>query len=107
MTISENYKIIFTNDCRKEMYSIYEYISEKLSAINSAKALMKKVEETINKLRNLPEAYPIVKKYKELSLEYRKITIGRYIIIYTVSHKEKKVYIVHMFYGKSNYFNKI
>lgn len=107
MTISKNFKIIFTNDCRKEMDDIYDYISKNLYSINSAKKLMKKVNEIILNLKNVPEAYPILKIYKDLNLAYRKITIGKYILIYTVSYKEKKVYIVHMFYGRSNYFNKI
>ena len=105
MTTSKNFKIIFTSDCKKEMEHIYNYISKNLYAHNSAKQLMKKVEETINRLKIMPEAYPIIKKYNELRMKYRRIVIGKYVIIYTILKKE--IYIVHMYYGRSNYLNKI
>lgn len=54
----------------------------------------------------MPESYPIIKDYEELNLKYRKITIEKYIILYTISKTENIIYIVHMYYGRSNYLNK-
>lgn len=47
MNTSKNFKIIFTTDCKKEIDDIYHYISQKLFAYNSAKKLMKKLEDII------------------------------------------------------------
>lgn len=108
MDISENeYKIVFTNDCRMEMDYIYSYITNNLYNQNAARRLMKRVENTVMDLKDMPESYPIIKKYDGLDFEYRKIVINNYVVIYTVSKTEKIIYIVHMYYGGSNYLTKI
>lgn len=108
MDISQKqYKIVFTNDCIREMDYIYNYISSKLYAEKSSKELMKNVQEAIENLKNMPRIHMVIKKYNEVELEYRRIVIGNYIIIYTISEKENTIYIVHMYYGGSNYLNDI
>ena len=73
MNTSKNFKIIFTTDCKKEIDDIYHYISQKLFAYNSAKKLMKKLEDIIENLKYMPESYPIIKEYEELNLKF---TVG-------------------------------
>jgi len=86
---------------------IYNYISNKLFASKAAKELMNAVEDVVQNLKYMPRAYRVIKKFPELELEYRRITIRNYVLIYTVSEKEKTIYIVHMYYGGSNYLNRI
>lgn len=38
---------------------------------------------------------------------YRRILVKNYIIIYRTNEKRKEVYIVHIFYSKSNYLEKL
>ena len=108
MDISKKqFKIVFTNDCKQEMDNIYNYISNNLYAPKAAKELMNKVETTIQSLKDMPEAYMTIKKYDELKMEYRRIIINNYVIIYTISEEKNIIYIVHMYYGRSNYFEYI
>lgn len=108
MNISEEqYKIVFTNDAVKDMENIFEYISNMLYSIKSAKKLMRKIDRKIENLKIIPRAYKVIKKYPELELEYRRIVVNNYVILYSLFEKEKKVYIMHLYYAKSNYFNKI
>lgn len=108
MDISENeYKIVFTNDCRMEMDYIYSYITNNLYNQNAARRLMQKVEDSIQGLKEMPKSYPIIKKYAGLDFEYRRIIINNYAIIYTISEIEKTIYIVHMYYSGSNYLTKL
>lgn len=108
MDISENnYKIVFTNDSIAEMDSIYNYISRKLYAPNSAKKLMEKVEEEVQSLKRMPERYEVIKKLPEINIEYRRIVVKNFVVIYTISEEEKTIYIAHMFYGRSNYLNNL
>ena len=106
MNISKNFKIVFTIDCKNEIDDIYNYISKKLFSDNATKKLMKKLEDIIENLKYMPKSYPIIRKHNDLELEYRKITLGKYIILYTISKTENIIYIVHMYYGRSNYLNK-
>ncbi len=108
MDISENnYKIVFTNDSIAEMDAIYNYISRKLYAPNSAKKLMEKVEEEVQSLKYMPQRYVVIKKFPQIDMEYRRIVIKNFVIIYTISEKEKTVYVMHMYYGRSNYLNNL
>ena len=108
MDISKKqYRIVFTNDCKQEMDDIYHYISSKLYAPNSARKLMQNVEKTIMSLRKMPELYMVIKIDNRLNIEFRRIVINNYVIIYTISEEDKIIYIVHMYYGRSNYLNKL
>lgn len=108
MNINEKqYKIVFTNDARKEMDDIYYYISDKLYALKAAKKLMRKVDNAIQNLKDMPKRYATIKKFDELKLEYRRILIDNYAVIYTIDGKKKIIYIVHMYYGGSDYINRI
>ena len=66
---------------------------------------MKQVEEEIQNLKWMPKRNMVIKRILEIELEYRRLIIKNFVVIYTVSEKEKTVYIVHMFYGRSNYLN--
>lgn len=103
----EQYKIVFTNDCKNEMDFIYNYISNNLYASNSANKLMETIEEKIQNLKFMPKIYPVIKRYDKLSMEYRKILIDNYVIVYTISESAKVVYIVHIYYSGNNYLIKL
>ena len=103
MDTNKRYKICFTRECKREMDDIYNYISKRLYSPNSAKALMKTVEKAIYNLKEMPELHNIIKRYDGLDMEFRRIVIKNYIILYTISEEDKIVNIVHMYYGKSNY----
>ena len=103
MDTNKKYKIRFTKECKREMDNIYQYISRKLYSPNSAKELMRMVEKSIYNLKEMPEIHGIIKQHDDLDLQYRKIVVKNYIIIYTILEEHKTVSIVHMYYGKSNY----
>ena len=99
----EIYEIEFTEDCREEIDEIYEYISEKLVAENSAKKLMLKMRAAIMDLSESPNLYMKIEKKDKLKREYRRIVIDNFVVLYTVDESNKKVYIAHMYYGRRDY----
>ena len=62
----EIYEIEFTEDCRDEINEIYEYISEKLVAENSAKKLMRKMRDAVMDLSETPNLYMKIEKRTEI-----------------------------------------
>ena len=99
----EIYEIEFTEDCREEIDEIYEYISEKLVAENSAKKKKKKMRDAIMDLSESPNLYMKIEKKDKLKREYRRIVIDNFVVLYTVDESNKKVYIAHMYYGRRDY----
>lgn len=89
------------------MDDIYNYISKKLYSLNSAENLMLKVERIIQNLKYIPRMYSKVRNYYKMDIEYRKITINNYIILYIIAERIKTIYIIHMFYKRADYLNKI
>lgn len=55
----------------------------------------------------MPKLYKVIKKDKNLNLEYRCIIIKNYLILYTISENNKTIYIAYIYYGKSNYLFKL
>ena len=104
---NESCKIFFTDNAISDMNSIFEYISEKLYLPNSARKLMREINDKIENLKYMPKIYNVIKKNNFLKNEYRKIVIKNYVIIYTINESIKTVYIVNLYYSKSNYFSKM
>ena len=99
----EIYEIEFTEDCRDEINEIYEYISEKLVAENSAKKLMRKMRDAVMDLSETPNLYMKIEKKDRNKREFRRMVIDNFVVLYTVDENSKKVYIAHMHYGRRNY----
>jgi len=107
MEEKSKYKVVISATCRNEIKNICKYIEDSLFAYNASKNLLKKLDKAISNLEEYPEMYKTIKKYRDVNLEYRNIVIDNYIILYTISEESKTVYISHIYYGKSNYWNKI
>ena len=102
----EMYEIKFTKDCKEEIVEIYEYISKKLVAENSAKQLMGKMRNSVMNLSKFPNIYPKIEKKDKYKRQFRRMVIDNYVILYTVDENKKDIYIAHMYYGKRNYLFK-
>lgn len=101
------YKIEFAEEYDKELDKIYNYISKELYADDSAKKLLLKIEQKIINLKYSPEIYVEIKKYEGIKRNYRRLVVDNYVILYTVDKEKNIVYIAHIFYGGSDYINKI
>ena len=107
MDTKANYKVIFTDTAEIELDGIYEYISGTLMSEQSAKRLMKKIEEKALRLEMFPESCSIADGYKINGIQYRKLVVDNYILLYNVDENKKEVNIIHAFYGKRNYLKDV
>ena len=99
------YKIIFTEIAEIELNYIYDYISKTFLSENVAKKLMKKIEESTLRLEVFPESCSIADGYKINGIQYRKLIVDNYILLYNIEEGKKQVNIIHVFYGRRNYLN--
>lgn len=100
---NRGYEIEFTDKAFKELKKILHNLSKK----NLVLKLIKDIEYKIRILEYTPQLYPKIEKIDELGRTFRKIILKKYIIFYTIDENKKKLYISHIFYKKSNYFNKL
>lgn len=107
MDINDNYHVIFTMKSMEELQEIYLYISKKLYDKVAANSLMKEINNKVMNLSIFPRLYSKLEIPKAKYNTYHKIVVKNYIIIYEVNEKRKKVYIIHIFYARSNYIKNL
>lgn len=96
------YKLIFAPEFLKDIDAAFEYISCSLDSPQAAKALMKEIDDSIMRLKDMPYMYPKCDEPLK-SLGYRKLVVKNYVIIYEVGEQEKCAYLLRMFYGRRDY----
>ena len=96
------YKVILSSQFNKELNYILSYLYYNLKISKVAENLYTKIFKRLATLEYLPE---ICSKLYYNNYKYRKLLINKYIIIYEVNIKTKKVCILHIFHSSQNYFN--
>lgn len=100
-----NYSIILSPQFLEELDKVCYYLNYSLYSPEAADDLHIKVKYFISRLDLFPERYSKVplktnSKYRNL----RKMPVDNYIILYEVDNYTRTVYILHIFYGRQNYF---
>ena len=101
------YKIVFSPTSKKQFKKIYKHISNNSSEKNVALKLMKEIEDKVKLLEYAPHIHIKIGKKDSKNHEYRRLIVKNYIILYIILEEKKKVRITHIFYNKSDYFNKL
>lgn len=99
------YRVFVSENAKKSLENIYDYISIELSSITNAENTIKKLDEFINSLGFMPEKFKLIdiSPYREMG--YRSNTVGNYLVIYRVSKEQKAVYVLDVFYCKADIKN--
>ena len=98
------YKLIFAPEFVNDLEETNEYIASTLESPDAAKSIMKEIDDTIMKLKDMPFMFPKCDEPLDV-FEYRKIIIKNYILIYYVDESQNIVNLLRCFYGKSNYLD--
>lgn len=89
--------------------------SVKLSVISSTvcktlvppKIFLDKVGECYGRLAENPKIYQLCDHENFKEKGYRKAVVKNYVLIYRIDEAAKAVYILHIFYGRQNYYSYI
>lgn len=100
---ANKYEVIWLNSFKDELSHMYNYFSINLNENGIAAKFHKKVINSLSHLSYYPELYQKINHSKEI----RRIPIGKYVIFYTINRFKKQVFILHIFHGNQNYFNKL
>lgn len=100
---AKKYEVIWLNSFKQELSHIYHYITVKFNNHSIVKRFHKKVLNSLFYLSYYPNIYQKIDYYKNV----RKITIDKYVVLYTIDETKKTVYVLHIFHGNQDYLNKI
>lgn len=101
----ELFDIEFTEECIEEITRIYDYIVNDLKERDIAKRFITKLMDRTLNLVNMPELYMKIGKVDKLKREYHRMVLKKYVILYTIDNKKRKIYVSHVIFGRKNYLN--
>lgn len=100
------YKYIYSDKAKKDLFSIFEYISVNLSNIKAAENLFIDINSAIDDLCTFPNSAPLIENEYSLKKEIRKKVVDNYLILYYPDDLKRTIVIVRIIYAKMN-FNEI
>lgn len=99
------YKIHITKAAERDLMSAADYIEFNLHNLQAADSLLNKADKLILGLSEYPERYAIVDDPVLRGWAIRFVQVNNYLAFYTISEKEKTVYIVRFLYGKRDWIS--
>ena len=101
------YELSVSDSAERDLDSIVYYISALLDEDAAATRFLDKVDEAYKQLISNPYIYSVTDNLRLQSEGYRKIVIGKYILMFTVDEERKCVFVHRFFYGAMDYEKKI
>lgn len=96
------YKVIILPYAALGLQNAFEYMAFQLLAGPDAVEWYEGALEQINALSTLPLIHPIIEGGEFEIKKYRRLRYRKHLIIYTVSEKEKIVYVHSVVYARRN-----
>lgn len=100
---NRKYKVVWLNSFKHELSQVYYYLSQILKEPSTANKFHKKVYKILSTLSYFPERSPEISFDKNI----RKISIDKYIILYTINHDTRTSLHFTYFSWKSKLFKQI
>lgn len=98
-----NYGINLSNQFREELDNIYNYIRFSLASPQTANKIYNNIKNAILSLTFYLERHAKISSMGD----FRKLLINNYVVIYQIDNNSRQVFILHIFHGNQNYFNKL
>lgn len=97
------YEIRLTAIAGNDLQEIVSYITYQLYEPEAAKRLLKKLQEAIVSLEEMPARHSLVLDENLARRGVRRILVDRYIVFYLIEEEEKQAIILRILYSKRNW----
>lgn len=97
------YKLILSRAAEEDLEQIVSYMVKDLANPMAAQHFLDAVCDCYMNLKSMPKMYEESRDAYLRSLGYRKVVIGKYILLYRIDESETCVRIYRVFYGARNY----
>ncbi len=98
-----DYQIKFTNNARKDLEEIFDYIAVTLKAPDTALKLIDEVETAVNTLTAMPFRCPERKIGMYANKGYRQLFVKNFTVIFRVDESGGNVIVVTVRYSRSSF----
>ena len=97
------YRLRFSKLYESDVDSCYNYIKNHLEAPVAADNLIMEMLEKLNRIKENPNARPLVQDAYLASLGYRLINVNNYMIFYIIDDDDKHIKVIRFLYSKRNW----
>lgn len=97
------YELEFLPIAQQDMSDIAKYINKVLCNPIAAMNTIRRMVAAAEDLQVQPYSCPVYYPPRTLPFEYRKLTVGNYIMFYRVTEQEERITIVRVIYAKRDY----
>jgi len=94
-----SWSIVYSEQAKQDLRSIYEYIAFILLEKGTAAVLCKEIVTEINSLDMMPKRYPLYHDERWASLGIHYLSVKDYLVFYHVDDDNEVVSIVRIGYG--------
>ena len=101
------YELFITQNASDELDEILDYIANHLDNPPAAAAFLDKVRECYTRLSENPRIYQLCDYPDFKEKGYRKVVINHYVMLYRIDEKSGVVYILHIFFGRQDFYHLI
>lgn len=102
--MEENYCIDYSIQFYHDLQKIAHYYTEKSASEGISLAFISLILNKCESLKNNRKIYPTFKEYQKI--EYRKMLIKNYLVVYSINELEKRIYIHRLFNQLEDWQNK-
>ena len=96
----DEYSIVVTPYAEAQLKEIVDYISVELLNPMAANAFVDRIQEKISKLKEFPEAYPLVGITYWTERGIRKLIVKSFVVYFNVDKAKHNVNVLAVVYGK-------
>ena len=97
------YDVILSQEAEKDIRKIIRYLAVDLGEPNTADKMLHRLEDEIKSLRVMPERYALVADADLAAIGVRAISVGNYLMFYTVNRGAHRVNILRVQHGRRNW----
>lgn len=99
------YAVRFTQPASDDLYEIARYIAEDLREPQTARALVKRIQDAVYELAELPMRHAVVADERLAALGIRKMPVESYLVFYTVTEATQSVMVLRILHSRREWAN--
>ena len=96
-------KIYYSQEAKRDLDDIWEYVESELSNPAAARKVIKRIMDDVDQLGLFPSLGAKLSSITDAETDYRYIVSGNYITFYRISQND--IYVDRILYGRRDYLH--
>ena len=97
------YKVLISNEAKKDIFDATEYIKNKLNNPFFAKKFYSKIKDKISLLKSNPYLYAKETDIKLTEGSIRKVLVDNYALFFIIIEDDKTIRVLRVIYARKNW----